>query len=79
MFSSAPVTSLRRYRASPRRRIDPAEVRKIYFWMVKEKILVRISDDLAYHRETLEQIKHKVHAARPGSAFGVAEFRTCSI
>ena len=47
--------------------------------MVKEKILVRISDDLAYHRETLEQIKHKVHAARPGSAFGVAEFRTCSI
>ena len=55
---------------------DPAEVRKIYFWMVKEKILVRISDDLAYHRETLEQIKHKVHATYArGSTFGVAEFK----
>jgi selenocysteine-specific elongation factor len=52
------------------------EVRKIYFWMVKEKILVKVSDDLAYHRETLEEIKNKIHATYArGSTFGVAEFK----
>jgi selenocysteine-specific elongation factor len=55
---------------------DPEEVRKIYFWMVKEKILVKISDDLAYHRETLEEIKSKIHETYArGSTFGVAEFK----
>ncbi len=57
-------------------RAEPAEVRKIYFWMLKEKILVRISEDLTYHRQTLEEIKQKIRTALPpGSRFGVAEFK----
>ncbi len=55
---------------------DAEEVRKIYFWMVKEKILVKISDDLAYHRETLEEMKNKIHSTYArGSTFGVTEFK----
>lgn len=54
----------------------PEEVRRIYFWMLKEKILVKISEDLAYHQHTLEEIKRKIRAAfPPGSKFGVAEFK----
>jgi selenocysteine-specific elongation factor len=52
------------------------EVRKIYFWMLKEKILIKVSDDLAYHRSTLEQMRGKIRACfAPGSKFGVAEFK----
>jgi selenocysteine-specific elongation factor len=55
---------------------DPAEVRKICFWMLKEKILVRISEDLIYHRTTIQEMKEKIHARySPGASFGVAEFK----
>jgi len=55
---------------------DPAEVRRICFWMLKEKILIRISEDLAYHRETIEKMKYEIHTRYPaGSKFGVAEFK----
>ena len=55
---------------------NPEEVRKIYFWMVKEKILVKISEDLCYHRLVLEEMKQKIRASFPtGSKFGVAEFK----
>jgi selenocysteine-specific elongation factor len=57
-------------------RSDPEEVKKIYFWMLKEKILIRISDDLAYHRATLDEIRNTVRASfAPGERFGVAEFK----
>jgi selenocysteine-specific elongation factor len=55
---------------------DPEQVRKIYYWMLKEKILVKITEDLAYHRLTLDEIKSKIHGSfAPGSRFGVAEFK----
>ncbi len=55
---------------------DPAEVQRVYFWMVKEKLLVRISEDLTYHRLTIEKIKETIRNALPaGSKFGVAEFK----
>jgi selenocysteine-specific elongation factor len=55
---------------------DSEEVKKIYFWMLKEKILIRIADDLAYHRETLEAIRQTIRASfAPGEKFGVAEFK----
>jgi selenocysteine-specific elongation factor len=55
---------------------DPEEVKKIYFWMLKERILIRIADDMAYHRETLEEIRKTVRASfAPGQRFGVAEFK----
>jgi selenocysteine-specific elongation factor len=55
---------------------SPEEIRRIFFWMIKEKILVRLSDDLVYHRETLEVIKKQIKARFvPGVKFGVAEFK----
>ncbi len=55
---------------------DPEEIRRIFFWMIKEKILVKLSDDLVYHRETLEIIKKQIRAKfTPGAKFGVAEFK----
>jgi selenocysteine-specific elongation factor len=55
----------------------PEEVRKIYFWMLKEKILVKVSDDMAYHRQALQEIKQRILASYPrGAKFGVAEFKS---
>ncbi len=55
---------------------DPNEVRKIYFWMLKEKILVRISEDLVYHNSALQEMRNRIHERYPaGSRFGVAEFK----
>jgi selenocysteine-specific elongation factor len=55
---------------------NPAAIRKIHFWMIKERILVKLSEDMIYHRQALEEIKHKIRTAlAPGSRFGVAEFK----
>jgi selenocysteine-specific elongation factor len=55
---------------------DPEEIRRIFFWMIKEKILVKVSEDLVYHRTTLEFIKKQIKSKfTPGSTFGVAEFK----
>ena len=55
---------------------DPEEIRRIFFWMIKEKILVKLSDDLVYHRSTLDNIKQQIKAKlAPGAKFGVAEFK----
>lgn len=55
---------------------NPEELRRICFWMIKEKILVKLSDDLIYHRSTLESIKNQIKAKfAPGSKFGVADFK----
>jgi selenocysteine-specific elongation factor len=55
---------------------DSEAVRRIFFWMLKEKILVKLSDDLIYHRETLEEMKGRIRAAyAPGARFGVADFK----
>jgi len=55
---------------------DANGVRKICFWMLKEKILIRISEDLAYHESTLRAMKDRIHSRYPAdSRFGVAEFK----
>jgi selenocysteine-specific elongation factor len=55
---------------------DPAEARKICFWMVKEKLLVRISDELVFLPATLQDMKQKIRSRYPsGARFGVAEFK----
>ncbi len=55
---------------------DPEEIRRIFFWMIKEKILVKLSEDLVYHRTTLEEIRGQIKARfAPGTKFGVAEFK----
>ncbi len=54
----------------------PEEVRRIYFWMLKEKILVKVSDDLAYHKLTLDEIRAAIRRRfAPGDKFGVADFK----
>jgi selenocysteine-specific elongation factor len=43
---------------------------------IKEKILVKVSEDLVYHRTTLDSIKKQIKSKfAPGSKFGVAEFK----
>ena len=55
---------------------DPAEVRKICSWMLKEKILVRVTEDIVYCRATIEEMKSRIRDHyRPGAKFGVAEFK----
>jgi selenocysteine-specific elongation factor len=55
---------------------DAEGVRKICFWMLKEKILIRISEDLAYHECTLQAMKDRIRSHYPvGSRLGVAEFK----
>jgi selenocysteine-specific elongation factor len=56
--------------------VDPEELRRICFWMIKEKILIKLSEDLIYHRSTLESIKRKIKAKfASGTKFGVADFK----
>ena len=44
--------------------------------MIKEKILVKLSDNLIYHQSVLESIKNKIRSKfAPGAKFGVAEFK----
>jgi selenocysteine-specific elongation factor len=55
---------------------NPEEIRRIFFWMIKEKILIRLSEDLVYHRATLEFIKSQIKGKfTPGAKFGVADFK----
>ncbi len=55
---------------------DPEEIRRIFFWMIKERILVKLSDDMVYHQATLEEIKSRIKARfAPGAKFGVADFK----
>jgi selenocysteine-specific elongation factor len=56
--------------------VKPEEARRILFWMLREKILVKLSDDLIFHRDTLDSIKKQIRAKfAPGSKFGVADFK----
>ena len=55
---------------------DPQETRRIYYWMIKEKILIKVAEDLVYHRDTLEAIKKHIKSKfSSGAKFGVAEFK----
>ena len=55
---------------------DPEEIRRIFFWMIKEKIIIKLAEDLVYHRMTLESMKqHMKSSLSPGAKFGVAEFK----
>jgi selenocysteine-specific elongation factor len=55
---------------------DAEEVRRIFYWMVKENILVKISEDFVYHQSTLDAVKEKMTSRfAPGTKFSVAEFK----
>jgi selenocysteine-specific elongation factor len=56
--------------------VDPEELRRICFWMIKERILIKLSDDLIYHRATMDSIKKQIKAKfAPGAKFGIADFK----
>jgi selenocysteine-specific elongation factor len=55
---------------------NPEEIRRIFFWMVKERILVKVSEDLVYHRAIMDSIKKQIKDRfASGSRFGVADFK----
>lgn len=55
---------------------NPEETKRIFFWMIKEKILVKVAEDVVYHRATMEHIKQQIRSKfTPGSKFGVADFK----
>jgi selenocysteine-specific elongation factor len=55
---------------------DPEQVRRIFFWMLKERILIKLSDEIVYHRSTIEEIKKQIKAKfAAGTKFGVADFK----
>ena len=55
---------------------DAEEVRRIFYWMLKEQILVKIAEDFVYHRSTLDSIKEKIRSRfAQGMKFSVADFK----
>jgi len=55
---------------------DPEEVRRIFYWMIKEKILVKISEDFVYHLSTIDDIKKRTKDRfEVGAKFSVADFK----
>jgi selenocysteine-specific elongation factor len=55
---------------------DPADVRKICFWMLKEKHLIKIAEDLVYLRTTLDEMEQKIRDRyASGTRFGITEFK----
>jgi len=55
---------------------DPEEIKRIFFWMIKEKQLVKIAEDLVYLRTTLDEIKRRIKEKfAPGAKLGVPDFK----
>ncbi|MEJ2110193.1 MAG: selenocysteine-specific translation elongation factor [Acidobacteriota bacterium] len=55
---------------------NPEDVRRIFYWMIKENILVKIAEDFVYHQSTLEAVKEKLKSRfASGTKFGVADFK----
>ena len=54
----------------------PEEVKRIFFWMIKERQLVKVAEDLVYLRATLDEIKGQLKGKFPsGSKLGVPDFK----
>jgi selenocysteine-specific elongation factor len=57
-------------------RVDKARAQKIVTLLLRDKVLVKISDDLVFHRSALEELRQRVSAQKAKSArIGVAEFK----
>ncbi len=52
------------------------EVKRIFFWMTKQRILIKVSEDLAWHNAILDEIKARIRSRfKPGEKFDVAVFK----
>ncbi|HJS98763.1 MAG TPA: selenocysteine-specific translation elongation factor [Terriglobales bacterium] len=57
-------------------RVDKATAQKIVTLLLRDKVLVKISDDLVFHHSALEELRQRVSAYKAKSAkIGVAEFK----
>ena len=57
-------------------RLDKARAQKIVTLLLRDKVLVKISDDLVFHRNALEELRQRITAHKPKSAkIGVADFK----
>jgi len=57
-------------------KIDQARAQKIVTLLLREKVLVKISDDLVFHQQTLDELKKLVVACKPKSpTIDVARFK----
>ena len=57
-------------------RVNKATAQKIVTLLLRDKVLVKISDDLVFHRGALEELRQRVSAHKAKSArIGVAEFK----
>jgi selenocysteine-specific elongation factor len=55
---------------------SPEEIKRIFFWMIKEKQLVKIAEDLVYPRATLDEIKRRIKEKfASGAKLGVPDFK----
>ena len=57
-------------------RVDKARAQKIVTLLLRDKLLVKISEDLVFHRTALEELRQQMGAYKARSAkIGVAEFK----
>jgi selenocysteine-specific elongation factor len=57
-------------------RVDRTRAQKIVTLLLRDRVLVKISDDLVFHRSALEELRQRVSAYKAKSAkIGVAEFK----
>ncbi len=57
-------------------RVDRVRAQKIVTLLLRDKVLVKISDDLVFHRSALEELRQRVSAYKAKSAkIGVADFK----
>jgi selenocysteine-specific elongation factor len=57
-------------------RVDKSRAQKIVTLLLRDRVLVKISDDLVFHRSALDELRQRVAAHKPKSArIGVADFK----
>jgi len=57
-------------------RVDRVRAQKIVTLLLRDKVLVKISDDLVFHRDALDDLRRRVIAHKAKSPkMGVAEFK----
>ena len=57
-------------------RVDKARAQKIVTLLLRDRLLVKISEDLVFHRAALEELRHRIGAYKTRSTkIGVAEFK----
>jgi selenocysteine-specific elongation factor len=57
-------------------KVDKARAQKIVTLLLREKVLVKVSDDLVFHRQALLDLRHRISAEKPKSPkIDVARFK----